>query len=297
MDRASPSAQDGVIPVAATHAVIYLLGTNEPFPAEGRKPLGMLRGAADELDRLAPGRFEHWTPRYLAQYANPNSYGESRADGVQRAHATIELVRSRGLIPFVAGYSQGAAVANLATEASPHVPCGYLLSDPLRPAGANRLGKVGDNGYGPQPDQREFRGFGVGGQHTVGRARWYSIPGDVITDCTPGSLVRDFADVSEWFGLASPQDVAAWARTTLAKVESGAWQNLPFWTRLFARRDLVATLTQLPQIAATSITEATGYPSLHVAYGARNFPGTTRTYVQQMARDMFYDSAYGGNHA
>lgn len=279
--------------MAATHAAIYLLGTNEPFPADGRRPLGMLAGVAAELDRLAPGRFEHWTPRYLAQYANPASYGESRSDGVRRAHATIELVRARGLVPFVAGYSQGAAAANLATNESPYVPCGYLLSDPLRPAGANRTGKVVDRGYAAQVDQHEFRGFGVGGGHPVGRARWYSIPGDVITDCTPGSLVRDFADVSEWFGLRSVEDVATWARMTLAKVEGGAWQNLSFWQKLFARRDLIATLPQLPAIARASIAEATGYPAIHTSYGARTFPGTTYTYVQQMARDMFFDSAYG----
>lgn len=278
--------------MAATHAAIWLVGTNEPFPADARKPLGMLRGVADELDRLAPGRFEHWTPRYLAQYANPNSYGESRSDGVARAHAAIDLVRRRGLIPFVAGYSQGAAAANISTNESPYVPCGYLLSDPLRPAGANRTGMVGDPGYSAQAE-RDFQGYGVGGQHRVGCARWYSIPGDVITDCTPGSLVRDFADISEWFGLSSVEDVATWARKTLGKVESGAWQNLSFWTRLISRRDLVATLPQLPQIARTSIREATGYPALHTAYGARSFPGTTYTYVQQMARDMFFDSAYG----
>ncbi|TWS24410.1 hypothetical protein FK268_12535 [Tsukamurella sputi] len=279
--------------MAATHAAIYMVGTNEPFPADARRPLGMMSGVADELDRLAPGRFEHWTPRYLAQYANPNSYGESRVDGVIRAQATIAMVRSRGLIPFVVGFSQGAAVANLATDESPYVPCGYLLADPLRPAGANRTGQVGDRGWQAQPDQHEFRGFGVGGEHRVGQARWYSIPGDVITDCTPGSLVRDFADISEWFSIAGPEGVRTWAAETLDKVKSGAWQNLPFWTRLFGRRDLVATLPQLPQIAATSIAEATGYPSIHTAYGARNFPGTTYTYVQQMARDMFHDSAYG----
>ncbi|MGC5027476.1 hypothetical protein ACLQ3K_22230 [Tsukamurella sp. DT100] len=279
--------------MAATHAAIWLVGTNEPFPADARKPLGMLRGVADELDRLAPGRFEHWTPRYLAQYANPNSYGESRADGVQRAHATIDLVRRRGLIPFVAGYSQGAASANIAADESPYVPCGYLLSDPLRPAGANRTGQVRDPGYRAQSDQHEFRGFGVGGQHRVGRARWYSIPGDVITDCSPGSLVRDFADVSEWFSIAGPQGVHTWAAETLEKVKGGAWQNAPFWARFFARGDLAKVLPQLPHIAANSLAEATGYPKVHTAYGARNFPGTTYTYVQQMARDMFFDSAYG----
>ena len=276
--------------MAATHAAIYLVGTNEPFPADARKPLGMLRGVADELDRLAPGRFEHWTPRYLAQYANPNSYGDSRADGVLRAHATIAMVRGRGLIPFLVGFSQGAASANIATDESPYVPCGYLLSDPLRPAGANRSGMVGDRGYGPQADQHEFRGFGVGGQHRVGQARWYSIPGDVITDCSPGSLVRDFADVSEWFSIAGPEGVRTWAAETLGKVTSGAWQNLPFWARLFSRRDLVATLPQLPQIARTSIAEATSYPYLHTQYGARSFPGTTRTYVAQMAADMAADA-------
>ncbi|BDD81498.1 hypothetical protein TPB0596_12610 [Tsukamurella pulmonis] len=279
--------------MAATHAAIYMVGTNEPFPADSRKPLGLLRGVADELDRLAPGRFEHWTPRYLAQYATPNSYGESRADGVVRAHAAIAMMRQRRLIPFMVGYSQGGAVAAIATDESPYVPCGYLLSDPLRPAGANNTGQVGDPGYRPQVNQHELHGYGVGGQHRVGRARWYSIPGDVITDCSPGSLVRDFADVSEWFAIASPAGVKTWAAETLAKVTTGAWQNLPFWTRLFARRDLVATLPQLPQIAATSIAEATGYPSLHMAYGARSFPGTNITYLQQMARDMVFDSNYG----
>lgn len=277
--------------MAATHAAIYIPGTGEPM-RPGR-PAGMLAGVAAELDRLAPNRFEHHTVTYPAQYANPLSYGASRSIAVQRAHQLIEEVRGRKLVPFIVGYSQGAAAANLVTDASPWVPCGYLLSDPLRPAGANRSGKPGDPSFTAQVNQREFGGYGVGGAHNVGRARWYSIPGDVITDCSPGSLVRDFADVSEWFGLTGAAEVADWARATLAKVESGAWQNLPFWKRFLARRDRIATLASLPSIAATSIREATGYPALHTAYGARNFPGQTYSYVSAVARDMFFDSAYG----
>lgn len=265
--------------------IIWIPGTGEPGGTPDGKPGGMLRGVADEVDRLAPGRFKHYTLDYWRQYAAPHSYGDSRIQGEQMGRDLLSRIGGARTV----GFSMGATLAGNLADERHDVPCGYFLADPLRPAGANSTGMPGDPGYAKQ---EQFQGFGIGGQRPVGVGRWYSIPGDVITDAYPDSLIRDFADFSEFIGFADWGDAKQWMDNVLWKIREDAWQNLPFWKKLGKRLldDPLGNIVTLGGVVARTAKQGVGYPRVHCSYGTTPFLNHNRTYLQEMARDIVNDS-------
>lgn len=260
--------------------IVYSPGTNEPMPPPGGRPLGVLGDVANWVDRYAPGVFSHHTAVYPAQYANPRSYGDSRTEGELAMHALFDRLGGGRAV----GFSQGAVVAGNVAGIRADVSCGYLLADALRPAGCNASGTPGDPGY---RTVEQFTGHGVGGQRPVEIARWYSLPGDVITDAYPDSMIRDFADLTEFFGISAPGDAVKWINNLAWKVREKAWQNAPVWRRILSTP---ATIAGIGAIGGRSITQGLGYPRIHTSYGTTRYPGTDRTYVQQLAWDIARDA-------
>ncbi|GAB3135726.1 hypothetical protein GCM10027289_29860 [Tsukamurella serpentis] len=259
--------------------IVYIRGANEPPPAPNGYPAGMLSGVARELDRLAPGQFRHHSTTHASQYANPQSNGDSIAQAKTHANRLLDTLGGGRVV----GYSQGAWAAGDVTDARDDVPCGYLLSDPLRPAGANRTGAPGQRRYQPQ---EQFTGFGIAGQRRIGVARWYSLPDDIITDAYPDNLVRTFADATEFVGFAGLDDAEQLMNDLLGKIKRRAWQNLPWLLRLINNP---ATVVGLPDVVKRTVDQGLGYPARHCAYGTEKTP-SGRTYIQELARDIAIDA-------
>lgn len=266
--------------------LISVPGTGEPGTGNGF-PNGMLWGTADELKRISGNAFDYWTVEYPKQYANPTSYADSRAAGEIALHALLARAAREGRKAYVDGYSQGAVIAgNVAKHYSTDTVIGgvYLLADALRPEGAD------SSGEGSAWARANLNGSGVAGRRPIpGRAypvRWYTVRGDVIADAYPDSLVRTIADLTEFMGFRSLDDMRRWAASIEGRIRAKAWQNASFLTRIFANP---AALGWMPELVARSIQEVTGYPRIHTSYGATRFPGQPRTYVQQIAWDIHHD--------
>lgn len=279
-------------------ALIGVRGTNEPRTDNGHMN-GMLWGFSHEVVLRAKTKFSPQNPGpyvelialdYDAQYASPKSYGRSRTDGEQTLVNLVHKLVSEGYDVYLYGYSQGATLAgNVATMVPGKIKGVYLLSDSLRPAGANSTGQVSSTGYNTKTENG-FHGWGVAGQRSIFGmiVRHYALPGDVITDAFDDSLVRTVADVSEWFGFTG-EDLRVFAAKMLARVQAKAFQNLTWLQNL--RRGL--GLLKLPEVAKESIQDAMSYPRVHVAYGVTNFPGRNHSYVVEMARDFLADAGIG----
>lgn len=265
--------------------IVFFSGTGEPNSTQDGKPGGLLREVANELERLAPGRFRFYTIDYPKSYAAPISYGDSRIIGERMGHELLDRIGGGRTV----GFSMGGTLAGNVADARPDVPCAYLLADPLRPRGANSTGMPGDPGYAPQ---ERFSGFGIGGQRAVGVGRWYTIVDDVIADAYPDSLIRDFADFSEFIGFADWDDAKQWMTDVITKIRADQWQNLPFWKKLGKRllEDPLGNMVTLGEVTARTIRQGVGYPRLHTSYGNTKFLNHNRTYIQELARDILNDS-------
>lgn len=265
----------------AWNDLLWISGTGEPDAGPSGRPEGMLRWVSDEVDRLAPGMFRHHTVPYWKQYAAPHSHGDSRAEAERVAFEMLDRLGGAG---GVGGYSMGAGAAGNIANRRDDVAFGYLLADPLRPKGANSTGMPGQRGY---TEQEKFVGFGINGQRAVGQARWYTLPDDVIADAYPDSLVRDFADLSEFLGFADLDDARQWMVDVTTKILTGAWQNKPFWERM---TQSPLALLEVPGVVQRTVRQGLRYPGWHCSYNSQPFLNHGRTYVQEMARDIVADA-------
>lgn len=279
-------------------ALIGVRGTNEPGTGNGHMN-GMLFGFSREVVARAKTKFSPQNPGpyvelvaldYPATYANPKSYGRSRTEGEQTLVNLVHKYTAEGFDVYLAGYSQGATLAgNVGTMVGEKIKGLYLLSDSLRPRGANSTGQPHNRGYNTRTENA-FHGWGVAGERTVYGpiTRHYAIPGDVIADAFDDSLVRSVADFSEWFGF-TPQDLRPLAADILRKVQERAFQNLSWFQSLLKGMGLL----KLPEVASESIKDALSYPRVHTSYGSTNFPGRNHNYLVEMARDFLADAGIG----
>ncbi|MBW0270764.1 hypothetical protein ATM97_07020 [Nocardia sp. MH4] len=187
-----------------------------PGTGHGRNADGISRAFADSLD---PARFAPRIVQYPAEYGNPRPYAESRIIG---RWALLDHIV--GYRPFVlAGYSQGAGIAgDLAVEIVQHMPgvmadhlvgCA-LIADPYRPMLAGT------------PHRPPASGYGIAGQRPVpGPAWWAAADGDPITALPAGNPLRSVADLSEWWSLAGPAEVARWGEDIVEKCRTGTLQR------------------------------------------------------------------------
>lgn len=278
--------------------ILFMRGTNEPVSGNNH-PAGMLWGMAHEIVLRANTEFskQNKTPHvemrnveYKAAYASPVSYGRSRTEGEQNLVNAVHRYVAEGYDVYVAAYSQAATIAgNVGTMVGEKIKGLYLLSDSLRPRGANSTGQPHNKGYNARTENA-FHGWGVAGERTVYGpiVRHYAIPGDVITDAFDDSLVRSVADFSEWFGF-TPQDLRPLAADILRKVQEKAFQNLSWFQSLMKGMGLL----KLPEVASESIKDALSYPRVHTSYGSTNFPGRKHNYLVEMARDFLADAGIG----
>ncbi|MGW6698827.1 DUF3089 domain-containing protein [Nocardia sp. NPDC055049] len=191
--------------------VLILPGTGFP------RGDGVSTAFADALD---PSRFNPLIVTYPAEYGTPRSYAESRRIG-RRALLAARPVRR----PFVlAGYSQGAGIAgDLAREIVEHMPGAVadhlvgcaLIADPLRPI------------TGGQPHRTLAGGYGIAGERPIyGVPTWWAAaPGDPITALPVGNPLRSIADLSEWWSLAGPDEIARWGADLVEKCRAGTYQR------------------------------------------------------------------------
>lgn len=198
--------------------VLILPGTGFP------RGDGISTAFADALDR---SRFEPRIVQYPAEYGTPGPYAESRRRGRRALLEAIPLRRRYVL----AGYSQGAGIAgDLARSivkcqpgalAERLVGCA-LIADPLRPAGAG------------MPHRPPAPGYGIAGTRDVPAVPtwWAAAAGDPITALPAGNPLRSIADLSEWYSLAGPAEIARWGADLVEKCHAGAvqrWWSLENW--------------------------------------------------------------------
>lgn len=190
-----------------------------PGTGHGRNADGISRAFADALD---PARFEPRIVAYPAEYGTPRPYAESRRLGRQ---ALLNAIPPRRRYVF-AGYSQGAGIAgDLARDVVEHMPGAIadhlvgcaLIADPLRPAGAG------------MPHRPPASGYGIAGQRRVYPVSvpmwWAAADGDPITALPAGNPLRSVADLSEWWSLAGPAEVARWGEDLVDKARRGVYQQ------------------------------------------------------------------------
>lgn len=191
--------------------VLILPGTGFP------RGEGISAAFADALD---PARFNAMIVPYPAEYGTPRPYAESRRLGRQALLAARPVRR-----PFVlAGYSQGAGIAgDLAVEIVQRMPGAIadhlvgcaLIADPYRPMLAG------------MPHRPPATGYGIAGQrHVPGPVWWAAAEGDPITALPAGNPLRSVADLSEWWSLAGPAEIHAWA---LDLVDKARHQRIQRW--------------------------------------------------------------------
>lgn len=188
-----------------------------PGTGHGRNADGISRAFADALD---PARFEPRIVQYAAAYGGLDMpYAQSRLTG---RRALLEAMSGR---PFMlAGYSQGAGIAgDLAVEIARYMPGAIadnlvacaLIADPYRDLGAG------------MPDWPSATGYGIAGQRpTSGVPTWWAAAeGDPITALPAGNPLRSVADLSEWWSLAGPAEVARWGEDLVDKCRAGVYQR------------------------------------------------------------------------
>lgn len=195
-----------------------------PGTGHGRTGDGISQAFADALD---PTRFAPRMIAYAAAYGGLDMpYAESRYTG---RRALLEAIT--GYRPFVlAGYSQGAGIAgNLAVEIVQNMPgvCAdhlvgcALIADPYRPMLAG------------MPHRPPAPGYGIAGQrHVPGPVWWAAADGDPITALPAGNPLRSVADLTEWWSLAGPAEIARWGADLVEKCRTGAfqrWWSLENW--------------------------------------------------------------------
>lgn len=192
--------------------VLILPGTGFP------RGDGISQAFADSLD---PTRFAPRIVEYAAAYGGLDMpYAQSRHTG---RRALLQAIT--GYRPFVlAGYSQGAGIAgDLAVEIVQHMPgvCAdhlvgcALIADPYRPMLAG------------MPHRPPAPGYGIAGQRAVpGPVWWAAADGDPITALPAGNPLRSVADLSEWWSLAGPAEIHAWA---LDLVDKARHQRIQRW--------------------------------------------------------------------
>lgn len=177
--------------------VLILPGTGFP------RGDGISQAFADSLD---PAKFSPRIVQYPAEYGTPRPYAESRRLGRQ---ALLNAIPPRRSYVF-AGYSQGAGIAgDLARDVVQQMPGAIadhlvgcaLIADPLRPVGAG------------MPHRPQAPGYGIAGIRTVPSVPtwWAAADGDPITALPRGNPLRTIADLSEWWSLAGPAEIHAWA--------------------------------------------------------------------------------------
>lgn len=190
--------------------VLILPGTGFP------RGDGISLAFADALDK---SRFAPRIVRYVAAYGGLDMpYAQSRMAG---RRALLEAFQGRKIV--LAGYSQGAGIAgDLAAEIVTSMPGSIadsvvgcaLIADPYRPLGAG------------MPGRPIAPGYGIAGQRIVpGRTWWAAAPGDPITALPPGNALRSVADLTEWWSLAGPAEVARWGEDLVEKCRGGAYQR------------------------------------------------------------------------
>ncbi|PKV80877.1 alpha/beta hydrolase family protein [Nocardia fluminea] len=201
--------------------VLILPGTGFP------RGDGISLAFADALDL---SKFRPRIVEYAAAYGGLDMpYAESRYTG---RRALLQAIT--GYRPFVlGGYSQGAGIAgNLAVEIAQHMPgvmsdhlvgCA-LIADPSRPIGAG------------MPHRPPAPGYGIAGQRAVSGVPtwWAAADGDPITALPAGNPLRSIADLTEWYSLAGPDEIARWGADLVEKCRSGLhqrWWSLDNWRK------------------------------------------------------------------
>lgn len=177
--------------------VLVVGGTTESYPGDERTDVsGILRGVTDRLD----ARFHARWVGYPAEYARWNSFRDSVDEGVRRLS---DLVRSTPGDIAVLGYSQGCTVVrayldDAARNGEPHdtrVKAAGLVADPEAPPLAG------------QPDRFGVLGHSLSAIPEWVQPYWASNPRDPICAARYDSLLREFADYTEWFGFG---DLIKW---------------------------------------------------------------------------------------
>lgn len=251
--------------------VLCVPGTFEPHSV-GR-PAGMLRGIAN---RLPGDRFDCRQVNYPASYGNPMAYADSVEAGVRELIAAVRRTPNPAAL---IGFSQGAVVvARLAAEirAGMHSDLDVRLVVTI----ANPERAAGEYVRECEPFGRRLTGSGVAGGRSLRGCPFpvlqYAIDGDVITNASPDSLVRDLADLSDYM---SP-DIARWAEKVAVKLHDRDIQNLSRW------ENWLLMLGRTPGRVQTALTEIGGYPRVHCEYGTRRMPGLMVTYIDHAAGEM-----------
>lgn len=178
---------------------------------------GISRAFADALD---PSHFNPRIVEYAAAYGGLDiPYAQSRLTG---RRALLEAMNGRPTV--LAGYSQGAGIAgNLANEIATYMPGAIadnvvgcaLIADPSRPAGAG------------MPHRPPAPGYGVAGPRHVRDIPtwWAAAEGDPITALPAGNALRSIADLSEWYSLAGPDEIARWGADLVEKCRASTYQR------------------------------------------------------------------------
>lgn len=293
------------------HYALFYRGTNEPLPRGiNDAPIGMLLDAHVHMKHSFPAHnieYRAVNVPYEAQYGSPTSYGQSRDNAVAWAvnfmNNVVKNASKDVIIQFSHhGYSQGAVCAgNVARKfsSSKNIKGFYMLADALRPPEA---GSMPDGSMTPAERQLNYTGYGVAGSRILpGKqfaTRWYSIKNDVITDCYPNSVIRDIADVSEFMGFRSLDDGTRWMADILSKLQTGKWQNLPWY------KNIITSITGGKQIdlfkigtdTFRDVQQGIGYlppTQIHIQYAAQKLPGYSQSYVQRMGIDAVTDAVKG----
>lgn len=173
------------------------------------------------IERLDPAFTPHIVSYPAAYGGTGDPYATSREAGEAALRQRIQESEAEHIV--IGGYSQGAVCAgNVALTADSSLVIGCaLIADGNRPQGAGGTSKPAAPGYGIDDPQRDPR--------PNIPTWWAAVPGDPITACPPHSPLRLIADMSEWYSIRSPQDIAVWGAHVLNAMIQGQMQN---WWRI-----------------------------------------------------------------
>lgn len=245
------------------YTVLAIPGTFESHRGDDRiEPVGMCAQVTRYLD---PEIFECVNVGYPADFG---LHGMSEVESMATCQARLhEMIRATPLPVVLVGYSQGAQVvrklladiaADDVTTRDLFIAGAGLIADPERNlgdaiAGSPNMGGCGIAGQGPAwpPDIPVWQ---------------LALRLDPITNSATSSPLRPIADVLKWFNVFHPID---WIRDCRAMIAVRGAQSASFTlgSATLAVRDLDHYLRE----------------HWHERYAIELFPGTDRTYTEQLA--------------